>query len=265
MKRTIFIAVLLGFLSSYAYPLEKGKANGSMRVSDKVVKQLEFSGARLQESILFDNETDIVLFASDKPVVVEDLEDDTVAHEAGHVAVYFIKREADSYSVHMGESAWGGTREAVKFDGTLSDGSVVGRIYTTGVQTLSTGEKIEFDVQVNAPIHSIIQKPFTAAESSAAARSELMKLYNAFLAAKDADSIAPTLSAGMAAKLENLDDDVSLLKRGHKVGKITPKHVTVDGDKAILYLEAPGKAGNVRFVREKEGWKVSKEAWRVQW
>ena len=262
MRRAVLVTVLLGFVSPDAYPVQQGKASGFMRANERKIEGLEYSGARLRTRPYFESQTEVEVIVSDQPVLAHDLADDTIAQNAGHLAVVFVKDEADSYVLHFGYSEIGSGR-GLKFDGIVTDAAIVGRIYTDGVVSLFDGQdELEFDVQVNAPIHSVILKEFTPADQAAAAKSEQMKLYRAFLTGEDADAIKPTLSAAMTASLDELSGMVSLIRSDVDINDVVPMQVSIDGEQAILHVRTADQKGTVRFVREEGAWKISKESWQ---
>lgn len=262
MKPAVLFALVVGLLPSYAYPVEMGRASGFMRANEKKIEGLEYSGARLRTRPYSENDTEVEVIVSDQPVLDHDLADDTIAQNAGHLAVVFVGNEARRYVLHIGYSEIG-SGKGLRFDGKITDAAIVGRIYTDGVVSLFNGDdQLEFDILVNAPIQSVIQKPFSSADLAAAAKSEQMKIYRAFLTAEDADAIKPTLTEAMTASLDELSGDVYLIRSDVDIDDVVPVHVSIDGDHATLHVKTADQKGTVRFVREDGAWKVSKEAWR---
>ena len=262
MKRVVLVSLLLLLLSSLAYAVEPGKATGYMHLNDEKIDNFAFSGARLKLRSFDESQTEVEVIVSDQPVTADDLADDTIAQSVGHLSVSFVKNAPWNYTLHFGYSETG-AGEKLKFDGKVTDKAIVGRIYTDGVVSIFDGkDKLQFDVQVNAPIVNVVQKPATAAEKSAAAKSEQLKLYRAFLGAEEAEAIKPTISSGLAKTLEEYSGMVSLIRSDVAVADVVPLRVSIEGDNAVLHAETSDRKGTVRFVREGGAWKVRKETWK---
>jgi hypothetical protein len=258
MSRALVLSALLAAFAPALFAVSPGAASGSMTLNTVKIT-LTSAAARLQPQSYDATQTEIELVMSDRPLSSDDLEDDTIPASRGYLTVRFVKGAPFNYVLHFGMSETG-AGDGLKFEGTVTDKAITGRVFTSGVISIFDGkDKLQFDVQVNAPVYSMIQKPLTPADKAAVMKSEQLKLYKAYLAADSAELLRPTLSKSLAARLDEMSGMVSMVKSDIEPDKVTPLRLTVSGDTAVMMVETTEKKGNVRFVRENGVWKVNRE------
>ena len=279
-RTTLAAFAAIGLLASPAALAADGKAEGTLTVNGKTTK-LSHAYARAVKGFLDKTKEDVEVILTDVPLESKALEDQFERMhmaDAGKLHAFEISLAEDGTPISTSfrdngfkKASPSGLSSEDVFTKKVFDGKTVEGRYKSAKLHEFFGDTYAFDVTFSAAITRAAKPvPPTAAETSAARKSQQAKVYVEFLAAVQKEDLGALRKLFSKEQAKHLDDPdakkmVGLVKM-MSATDIQVLKLVEKGDTADLMVSGKqdGSPANgvVHMVKEGGAWKIQREEWK---